>query len=259
MKRIHIYLALILFLAASIGFINSSFGQSSDESAADNLPLPSSLIDEHVEAMGGEAAIRAHDERTVSGTLKIQAYGIDGDINIASAAPNKLKTTVGLGQFGNSLSGYNGSVGWSMDPMSGNRVLQGDALQGMIDNADFYGNNLHLGKNAVMMKTIEKVTFNDTEHFRVVMVDADGNEQYLYFSEETGLLSGVDTMAMSATGITPTQIRMEKYKEFGGVQVAMKIISSQNGVDTVIEFDTVSYDDLTDNTFDLPEEIQNQL
>ncbi len=68
--------------------------------------------------------------------------GIEGNLQVLAAAPNKIKTTIELGQYGKSLSGYNGTVGWSMDPMSGNRILEGEALQQMIARADFYGNGL---------------------------------------------------------------------------------------------------------------------
>ena len=68
---------------------------------------------------------------------------------LVAAAPNKIKTTIELGQYGKSLSGYDGKVGWSMDPMSGNMILEGEALKQMIARADFYNSDLNLGKDAV--------------------------------------------------------------------------------------------------------------
>ncbi len=57
----------------------------------------------------------------------------------------------------------------------------------------------------------------------------DGEESYLYFSKETGLLSGIDRMELGPMGKAPTQIRMGNYIESDGVKTARKITSSQNG------------------------------
>jgi hypothetical protein len=256
MKTMNKYLALTLFLAATLGFAVNSYSQSVEESAADNLPLPSDLFANHIEAVGGEESIRAHTMRTANGKLIINAYGINGELHMVAEAPNKLATNIELGQFGTSRSGYNGTVGWSMDPMSGNKVLQGDALKGMIRSADFYSDNLHLGNDAVKMETVETVTFDDGEHFRVMLINADGDESYLYFSKETGLLSGTDTMTLGGGGMVPTQIRLGNYVEYEGVKTARRITSTQGGVETIIEIDSVSYDAIPENAFELPAEIQ---
>jgi hypothetical protein len=256
MKTINKYIALTLFLVTTMGLTVNSYSQSVEESAADNLPLPSDLFANHIEAVGGEESIRAHTMRTANGSLIINAYGINGELHMVAEAPNKLATNIELGQFGTSRSGYNGTIGWSMDPMSGNSVLQGEALKGMIKSADFYSDNLHLGNDAVKMETVETVTFDDGEHFRVLLVNTNGNESYLYFSKETGLLSGTDTMTLGASGMVPTQIRLGNYVEYEGVKSARRISSTQSGVETIIEIDSVSYDAVPENAFELPAEIQ---
>lgn len=256
MNTIKQYLAVTLFLAASFGLAVNSYSQSVEESGADNLPLPSTLIANHIEAMGGEENIRAHTSQTMEGTLLIKAMGIEGDLHIIASAPNKLKNTINLGQYGVSRSGYNGTVAWSMDPMSGNRILEGEALQQMLDRADYYGNDLDLGKDAVKQQTIETVSFGESEHFKVLLVDANGEESYLYFSEETGLLSRMDRMELGMMGKVPTEIRLTNYVESDGVKTARTITSTQNGSATIIEIDSLSYDPLPENAFELPAEIQ---
>ena len=256
MHIINKYLTLTLFLATTIGFAANTYGQSVEESAADNLPLPSSLIAKHIKAVGGEQNLRAHTAQTLDGTLLIQAMGIEGDLHVIAAAPNKIKNTIELGQYGTSRSGYNGAIGWSMDAMSGNRILEGEALEQMISRADFHGNDLHLGEDAVKRETVETVSFDDGEHYKVLLVDADGEESYLYFSSETGLLSRIDRMELGMMGKTPTQIRLGNYIETDGVKTARRITSSQNGGESIIEIDSISYDDIQENAFELPSEIQ---
>lgn len=256
MNIIKNYISVTLFLAATFGYAVNTFSQSVEESAANHLPLPSELFAKHIEAIGGEQSIRAHTTRTVSGKLIINAYGIDGDLHMIGEAPNKMATTVDLGSFGESRSGYNGTIGWSMDPMSGSIVLQGKALQDLIERADLYADNLNLGKGSIKQETIEIVTFDDGEQYKVLLKNADGEESYLYFSKETGLLSGMDRMAIGAMGRVPTQIRLSDYVVTDGLKSARRITSSQSGVETIIEINSISYDDLSENAFDLPAEIQ---
>lgn len=253
MKRIRSSILLIAFI---LGGTLQAYSQNVEESAVDDLPLPSALISKHIEAVGGETAIRSHTAQTLEGKLIIQAMGIEGDLTVIAAAPNKLKTTVELGQYGTSRSGYNGTVGWSMDAMSGNRILNGEALQQMIDRADFYGYDLHLGDEAVQQKTIETVTLEDGEHYKVLLTEADGEETTLYFSKETGLLSGIDSMELGMMGKVPTQSRLGNYIEYDGVKTARTITNTQNGVESVLEIASVTYENNPDSAFDLPAEIQ---
>jgi len=259
MKIIYRYVVAAIFLVATFGFAANTYSQSVDESDADNLPLPSSLFAKHIEAVGGEENLRAHTTRTIYGILIINAYNITGDIEIVAEAPNKLSTTIELGQFGTSRSGYNGTVGWSMDPMSGNRVLQGEALQGMIQSSDFYADNLNLGKGAIKQETIETVTFEDGEQYKVLLVDENGEESTLYFSKETGLLSGMDRMQFGLSGRVPTEIRLSNYVEFDGIKTASKFTSVQSGIKTIVELDSVSYAPPADNAFELPAVIQSKI
>lgn len=253
MKKIH---TPILLLAFILGFTVHAYSQNVEESAEGNLPLPSALISKHIEAVGGETAIRSHTAQTLEGKFIIQSMGIEGDITVIAAAPNKMKSTVQLGQYGTSRSGYNGTVGWSMDAMSGNRVLEGEALEQVVDRADFYGYDLHLGNKAVQQKTIETVTLEDGEHYKVLLKEADGEETTLYFSKDTGLLSGIDRMELGMTGKVPTQTRLGNYVEHDGVTTARTISSTQNGVKSVLEIESVTYENHPDSAFELPAEIQ---
>lgn len=257
MPIIHKYLTLTLFLAGMFGFSVNTYSQPVEESAVGSLPLPSALFAKHIEAIGGEQSLRAHATQIVDGKLRIATMGIAGELHVISAAPDKIKSVIELGQYGTGRSGYNGTVGWIMDPMSGNKVLEGEALRGIIEDADFYSDNLHLGKGAVKQETLETVIFDDGEHFRVLQISADGEESYLYFSRETGLLSGMDKMSLGGGGsMVPTQIRLDNYVEFEGLKTARRITRSQGGIETIIEIDSVLYDTLAEDAFELPAEIQ---
>src|SRR4029453_5279856 len=54
-----------------------------------DLPSPRSIIDRHVKAMGGRAAILAHKSTHAVGTISMPATGITGPIDVYAAAPDK--------------------------------------------------------------------------------------------------------------------------------------------------------------------------
>lgn len=253
MKKIYTSIILLAFI---LGGTVQAFSQDVEESAVDHLPLPSALLSKHIEAVGGETAIRSHISQTLEGKLIVQAMGIEGNMHIIAAAPNKMKSTIQLGQYGTSRSGYDGTTGWNMDAMSGNSVLEGEALQQMVDRANYYGNDLNLGDDAVQRETTGTVNFEDGEQYKVLLTNADGDETTLYFSKETGLLSGIDKMELGMTGKVPTQTRLTNYVEHDGVKTARTITNTQNGVDSVIEIESVTYETHPDSAFDLPAEIQ---
>ena len=245
----------IFFITACV-LSTTLYAGAKENSADTKLPTPSALFAKHVSAIGGEKTLKNHTKRTVNGKLIIQAMGIHGRLHVAAAAPNKLVTTIDLGQFGVSRSGFNGEIGWSMDAMSGNQILQGEALQAMIARADIYADSLNLGKDTKQKKTVDVTKFDGGEHYRVQLVDKKGEESYLYFSKDTGLMSGVDRMELGPMGKMPTQIRLRDYVDFNGIRSARKISSSQNGVETIMEIDSVSYEEHAKDIFDLPAEIK---
>jgi hypothetical protein len=239
-----------------ITFSHSAYSDPIEESAEKSLPLPSVLFAKHIEAIGGEKLLLKYTTRTITSTLLIKAYGIEGDLNIIAEAPNKMKTTVDLGPMGMSLSGFNGSIGWSIDAMTGTKILDGAALKTMTNKANFYADNLQLGKNTIRQRTVDVTTFNGGEQYRVFLLNDKGEESYLYFSKESGLLTGMDQMELGAMGMMPTQIRLSNYVELDGLKTVSRISSLQNNVETIIEINSVSYEKLSKNAFDLPLEIQ---
>lgn len=256
MNIINKHFTKALLLTVALGLSGNSYSDSNKNSAANGLPLPSALFAKHIEATGGEKSLLAHTMQTTRGKFSIKAFGVEGNIQQTSVAPNKTTTVVDLGKLGTSRSGFNGTVGWSMDVMSGNKVLEGEALQTMIASTDIYANTLHLGQGAVEQRTVDTVTFEKGEAFRVFLVDAQGEESFLYFSKVTGLLSGMDKMTLGPMGKMPTEIRLSDYVEFDGLKTARTISSSQNNVKTLMEINSVSYEKPANSVFDLPLEIQ---
>jgi hypothetical protein len=248
--------ASILIMAASLTLAPQARSDSHGDGAGEGeLPEPAELFKRHIEAVGGKQAINAHTSRTVNGKFQIPVMGVVGQLHVVAAAPNKISTTVDLGQFGKSRSGYNGNVGWRMDAMSGNEILTGEALAGMINSADFYS-DLNLGKDSSEQETVGVASFGDEDHYRVRLVGERGEETFLYFSTSSGLMSGIGRMDMIAMNKVPTEIRLKDYTEFEGVLSPRLIVTNQNFVESIMQIESMTYDTVDEQSFALPAEIQ---
>ena len=94
-------------------------------SAAPEPPPPPELTEEqkivarHVEAIGGEDAIRAYTSMTIKGGFEMPAMGMSGDATQYAMAPDKTLAKISLPGFGEIVNGVNGDIAWAEDPMQG--------------------------------------------------------------------------------------------------------------------------------------------
>ena len=119
--------------AAPSGTARTGKAQSDKAQAArthaGTLPAASEILSRYTRAVGGERAIRKYRSRRALGRFELRAQGIAGPLEILAAAPNRIRIRITLAGLGEMLRGYDGAIGWSMDPAIGPRVLSGGELE----------------------------------------------------------------------------------------------------------------------------------
>ncbi len=55
--------------------------------------------------------------------------GVTGTLEIFGAKPNKTLLKISLGGIGEILEGFDGTIGWSLSPMTGPMLLEGKELE----------------------------------------------------------------------------------------------------------------------------------
>src|SRR5262245_55444623 len=97
------------------------------------------IVEKALTAMGGRAALGKLTSRSSTGTISIATPNgdITGTIELYNKAPNKSRTLVkidlsslGLGQVVQDQR-FDGTVGYAIDSMNGNRDITGDQLEAM--------------------------------------------------------------------------------------------------------------------------------
>jgi hypothetical protein len=229
---------------------------ANDKSAEQaDLPTARSIIDRHIKAIGGRAAILGHKSTHAVGTISMPATGITGPIDVYAAAPDKSFMKISLGGVGDLLEGYDGTHGWTLMPMMGPMLKQGKELTEKKFESDYYS-DLHDSERYTSMKTIEKTTFEGQPCYKVSLVRKDGGEEIEYYDAETGLRTGsIQTRESPMGPITATQI-LSDYKKFGDLLVPTTMKQTAMNIEQVVKVTSVEYDNVPPSTFDLPAQIK---
>jgi hypothetical protein len=219
--------------------------------AAQNLPPARQIVDRYVEAIGKGAASRQNFRRVVtemttpSGTMTITTK---------SARPNKM--VMSLEMPGMAVrSGYDGSRGWSINPMTGPQLMEGKELEQFLRQADFDA-SFKLASHFPSMTTVDRSTVNGQPCHRVRMVSVSQDTVHACFDVATGLMSQMQAKQESQMGRMETTTSMLDYKEFGGVKIPTRIVTQMMGQEITATVKSVSTDPIAPAEFEPPAEIK---
>jgi outer membrane lipoprotein-sorting protein len=221
------------------------------KASAAALPPAAEILKHYRVAIGGEAAIKRHTSRTMTGTFEISGQGMKGDLTIVAQAPDKMRLSITLQGLGDMERGYDGHVGWSVDPAVGPRLLQGRELDELRHSADFY-DDLHDPSRYRSVTVLSQEPFEGQECYEVKLVRTSGFEYTEFFSVKTGLMVGVKMEASSQMGTVPVTSIVTEYKAFGGVLMPTITRQKMMGLESVTTVSNVTFDPVAPNAFDLP-------
>jgi hypothetical protein len=220
-----------------------------------SLPSARSIIDRHIEAVGGRKAILSHTSSHATGTMTVAGAGITGVLDIYSAKPDKSLVKINLGGIGDLFEAFDGIHAWSVSPMTGPMLTQGKELAEKKFDADFYG-DLHEDSRYTSMKTVEKTTFEGRPCYKVSLVKKDGGEDVDFYDVETGLKAGAVVTRESQMGpMTVTQVHSD-YKKFGDMLMATTMRQTAMGVEQVLKITSIEFDNVEPSAFDPPAQIK---
>jgi hypothetical protein len=224
--------------------------------AAAALPSARSVLDRHVQAIGGREAILSHTSSHATGTMSVPAAGITGTLEVfAAARPNRVIVKIVLGGVGEVMEGFDGVTAWSLSPMTGAMVLQGKQLDDRKFDSEFHS-ELHDSARYTSMKTLEKTPFEGRPCYKVSLTRPDGREDIEFYDVETGLKAGsINTRETPMGSITTTSVETD-YRKFGNVLQATTLRQSAMGIQQVFTVSTLEYDKVEPSVFEPPAQIK---
>jgi hypothetical protein len=250
-------MALLMLASAPASIASGQSSAPADRADADAPTPPSarSILDRHVEAIGGREALQRHRSTHVQGTLSMPSAGITGSLDLYAARPNKSLLRVSLGGVGEVTEAFDGTNGWSVSPLTGPMLLEGRQLEEKRFDAD-YEAELRRDSRYVSMTTVARVEFDGRECYKLRLVRKMGGEDFEFYDVGTGLKAGgIATRETPMGAVTATTIEAD-YRRFGGLLHPTTVRSRMSGMEQVITITSIEYDTVQPSVFDMPPDIQ---
>lgn len=250
-------LLLGLLLSAVLGPMPSV--AATDQSSGDH-PTGEEIVDRYVEAVGGAEAIGAVESFHVEGSYVITSANLEGTIELWYQRPGRLIMTVELPGYGRIQRGFDGEVGWSIDPRQGARLLAEDELRAYRTQID---RGFSLLPSSEIFRSMEYVGVEDLDGRRVhkvrLVVDSSEQEYYDYYDVETDLLVGRVETQETPQGTVEMEGRSGDYESMGGIRIATEWSHKVPGQEWTSTYERYEANRVDPAIFELPEEIASLL
>jgi hypothetical protein len=217
---------------------------------AEALPTVDNILEKYITAVGGKEAIEKITSRSIKGSFNLESLGVsDAPIELLAKAPNKSAMKIDVAGFGVVNRVFNGSTGWSSDPMSGLRELSGVELAQMKRSSDFY-QELNLKNHYTKLEVKGKEKVGSYETYLVEATTQEGSPEKFYFDVNTGLLVRQDGEEEGPQGKMLMETYLDDYKVVDGVKIphttkrvnpAMTVVVKITEVKTNVEIEETKF------------------
>jgi outer membrane lipoprotein-sorting protein len=213
-----------LFVAA---FVLSSAGVAWAQTADE-------IVDKTVTAMGGRAALSKLTSRSSTGTITVSTPGGDvaGTIEAMSALPNKSRTLITLDLSAVGAGSMvldqrcDGTSGYALDSMRGNREITGGQLELMKQNI-FPTPLLTYKERGTKIDVVGKDKIGDRDAYVLSVAPASGPVSKVFIDTQSNLpVKSVVTVSLPDLGEVEQTIELSDYREVDGIQVPFKVKGS---------------------------------
>jgi hypothetical protein len=244
--------ACVLLAAAIVLAAPRASGQAG---ASDELPGAREIVDRAIAALGGEDAVRRHSSRRALGRFEMPGQGLEGTLEMLTAAPDRLVVTISLPGLGELVTGFDGEVAWSINPLTGPMLLEGRQLEQMRLDADFFA-VLQAPSRHRTIEVVERTDFGGRSCYKLRITRHGGEQDYEFYDAETGLPAGSILSRDSPMGPLTATTVLEDYRSFDGVLMASRAIQRSLGVEQRLIITSVEHDTLDTTAFAPPAAIK---
>ncbi|HET9832204.1 MAG TPA: outer membrane lipoprotein-sorting protein [Vicinamibacterales bacterium] len=220
------------------------------------------IVEKYLAASGGRAAFEKLTSRVVTGTISVStpAGELSGTIEVYNKGPLKQRTLVkidaaqlGIGQIVQDQR-FNGTSGYAIDSINGNREMTGDQLATARNNS-FPSPLLNYKENGTKIELLGREKVGDKDAYVLQMSPKTGPAGRLFIDVDTNLIvKTVVTVDAPPVGTIEQTLTMSDYRDVDGVKVPYKIRSSNQFQDVSITVTKVVQNSpIDDQMFSKPE------
>ncbi|MCU0636500.1 MAG: hypothetical protein MUE41_16650 [Gemmatimonadaceae bacterium] len=213
------------------------------------LPSVQQVFDKYADAIGGRAAWEKIQARSEKGTVDITFAGITGSYERHSAV-ERMRMVMDLG-MGKVDQGFDGTVGWAMQPMGGAQKMPAEQVAETKESTRMGA--AFLDPSRFTKATVEgKELFEGVECYKVSVTSKTGQQRVEFFDAATGLRRGVRTTSPAGE---QTQT-FDEYQAFEGVKVPTKLRIGTPQGDIAIAITSVTFNKADPTVFEAPAEVK---
>ena len=225
-------------------------GPAAADSLQEDLPAPEALFARHLQAVGGEAALRRAANAHMEGWIEVLGAGVRRTpMTLRTHPPNRSLLHAELELYGRIQVGFDGELGWSLDSTAEDRLLAGGELRELRETTA--ARDL-LFPEAVYasLQTEAVVEFAGRPCHAVAATTAGGGERRLYFDAGDGLLRGRD-------GPDESLVIYSEYRLFDGVRLPARwsVQGPVDGIERTLAIDAVELGAAGPAAFEPPPEV----
>lgn len=238
-------LRVVTAAALLLGSVHAAAAQTADE-----------VVEKHLAAVGGRAALSKLTSRVMTGTITIAtpAGEFSGPMQVMNQAPNKVRTlinldlsAVGVGKMTIDQR-FDGVTGYAIDTLQGNRDITGDQLEGM-RNGFFPTPLLNYKENGVVVELAGKEKVGDRDAYLLVLKPKTGPSTRNYIDATTFLLiRQIVTADVPPLGTLEQTTDFSDDKEVDGIKVPHKLVSSSSVQNFTVTISKVEHNGALDQT-----------
>jgi hypothetical protein len=218
------------------------------------LPPAREILERYGKAIGADAW-KSHKSARMKAKMEMPAAGMSMEMEVVQVFPRAFVQKLVMPGMGNVMSGFDGTVAWSMNPMEGPKVLAGMQAEGMKEDAD-PENAARMSAAIASSETVEKSNANGSECYKVKHTWKSGRTSFDCFSVADGLLLSTTRKEATSMGEMEVTQYYSDYKEVGGMKRATTISSQMMGQSMNITVTGWEWDNVDAKEVELPAEIK---
>jgi hypothetical protein len=181
--------------------------------------------------------------------------GIQGEFELVQSAPNRMVLKVDVPGVGEIINGFDGEVGWSMNPLIGPALTAGAELVQTAEESHILA-VLRDSALVVSRETVGETEFAGTACWRVNLVWASGRTSSDCYSSESGLLIASEEVQATVMGEIPSTTLYFEYRDFEGRLFPTRIVQQAMGQEQEMRVRSVEFNSVDPSAFEPPSPIR---
>ena len=219
-----------------------------------DLPEARAVLNKFAEATGAKA-LEAAPGVFMRGRVELPSAGLSGSVESYMDRTGRSLQVMVMEGIGEMKQGTSTDFGWSLDPVSGARILSDKEYADRRDSESIAG-MLRQESMITEARTLARTTIDGQPCVQLMIKWKSGRQSSECYSESTGLLVSITSTQASAMGDIPYSSSLMDYKTVNGVTLPMRVVQRLAAQEFTIRFSEVRIEAIDPVKLALPSEIQ---